>query len=200
MAAANNLFPVNNLAHSLFKQVSVQLNGTLISPQMDTYHYKAYLEIFLNYDREDGETVLKPQWWYNNINLSATFTGNNVSMMANAGADQNDFQQLPANQQAKVKLMKEEQANYMEGKTHVLRFRPHIEVFDLNKLLVPCIQTGIQVNFNQLDLFLNRVAIRGRLKAADIKMKLYLCQVRINPSVYKLMQKNRFLWRIFIFS
>ena len=88
----------------------------------------------------------------------------------------------------------------MEGKTHVLRFRPHIEVFDLNKLLVPCIQTGIQVNFNQLDLFLNRVAIRGRLKAADIKMKLYLCQVRINPSVYKLMQKNRFLWRIFIFS
>ena len=61
VAAADNLFSINNLAHSLFKQISVRLNGTLISPQTDTYHYKAYLETLLNYDRVDGETVLKPQ-------------------------------------------------------------------------------------------------------------------------------------------
>ena len=54
--AADNLFPVNNLAHSLFKQISVRLNGTLNSRQTDMYHYKAYLETLLNYDREDGET------------------------------------------------------------------------------------------------------------------------------------------------
>ena len=51
LVAAENLWPVNNLAHSIIKQIDLQLNGTLISPQSDTYHYKAYLEELLNYDR-----------------------------------------------------------------------------------------------------------------------------------------------------
>ena len=57
---ATRLWLTNDLAHTLFKQISVRLNGTLISPQIDTYHYKAYLETLLNYNRDDGETVLKP--------------------------------------------------------------------------------------------------------------------------------------------
>ena len=133
----------------------------------------------------DGETVLKPQGWYNGIDLPATLTANNADTAANAGAGHNDFQRMSTNQQANVKLMKEEQANYTEGKTHVLRFRPHIEVFHLNKLLVPSVQIGIQMYFNQPDLFLNGVALHGRLTAADVTVKHYLCQVRINPSVYR---------------
>ena len=54
LVANELLWPVNNLAHSIIKQIDLQLNGTLISPQSDTYHYKAYLENLLNYDREDG--------------------------------------------------------------------------------------------------------------------------------------------------
>ena len=50
----------NNLAHTLFKQINVRLNGTLISPQTDTYHYKAYIEALLNHDRDDGESILTP--------------------------------------------------------------------------------------------------------------------------------------------
>ena len=117
MAAADNLFPVNNLAHFLFKQISVWLNDTLISPQTDTYHYKAYLETFLNYDREDGETMLKPQGWYSSIDLPASLTANNLDTATNAGAGHNNFQRLSTNQEANVKLMKEEQASYTEGKT-----------------------------------------------------------------------------------
>ena len=112
-------------------------------------------------------------------------TANNVDTEANAGAGHNDFQRLSSNQQANAKLMKKEQANYTKGKTHVFRFRPHMEVFHLNKLLVPNLQIGIQMNFNQPDFFLNGVALHGRLTAADVKVKLYLCQVRTNPSVYR---------------
>ena len=36
---------VNTLAHSLFKQISVRLNGTLINPQTDTYHYNAFVRL-----------------------------------------------------------------------------------------------------------------------------------------------------------
>ena len=60
-AATEHSYLVNNIAHSIFKQISVRLNGTLISPQTDTYHYKAYIETLLNYNRDDGETILKPQ-------------------------------------------------------------------------------------------------------------------------------------------
>ena len=44
LVANETLYPVNNLAHSIIKQIDVHLNGTLISPQSDTYHYKAYFE------------------------------------------------------------------------------------------------------------------------------------------------------------
>ena len=76
---ATRLWPTNNLAHTLFKQISVRLNGTLISPQMDTYHYKAYLERMLNYNRDDGETVLKPQGWYNALDFPTELTENNTN-------------------------------------------------------------------------------------------------------------------------
>ena len=38
----------NNLVHTLFKQINVRLNGTLISPQTDTYHLKDFIEAVLN--------------------------------------------------------------------------------------------------------------------------------------------------------
>jgi len=60
LAQADTVGLANNLAHSLFNQISVRLNGTLISPQTDTYHFKAYIETLLNHDRDDGETILTP--------------------------------------------------------------------------------------------------------------------------------------------
>ena len=72
---ATRLWPTNNL----FQQISLRLNGTLNSPQTDTYHYKAYLETLLNYDRGDGETVLKPRGWYNTLDFPMQLTANNTN-------------------------------------------------------------------------------------------------------------------------
>jgi len=69
LAAADQILPVNNLAHALFKQIIVRLNGTLISPQTDTDHHKAYIEQILNNDRADGENLLPPQGWFNSLNV-----------------------------------------------------------------------------------------------------------------------------------
>ena len=68
LVAADVLALVNNLAHTLFKQINVRLNSTLISPQTDTYHLRAFIETVLNYDRDDGETILAPAAWYNDVN------------------------------------------------------------------------------------------------------------------------------------
>ena len=40
IAVADKLWPANNLAHTIINQIDLRLNGTLISPQSDTYHYK----------------------------------------------------------------------------------------------------------------------------------------------------------------
>ena len=42
--------------------------------QTDTYHYKAYLETLLNNNREDGETVLNPQGWFNQLDFPVQWT------------------------------------------------------------------------------------------------------------------------------
>ena len=44
--------PVNNFSHSIFKQINMRLNRTLISEQTDTYHYKAYMETLLHNNRQ----------------------------------------------------------------------------------------------------------------------------------------------------
>ena len=69
LAAADLIGLANNLAHTLFKQINVRLNGTLISPQTDTYHLKAFIEAVLNDDRDDGSTILAPEGWYNNLDV-----------------------------------------------------------------------------------------------------------------------------------
>jgi len=49
LVADEKLWVTNNLAYSIIKQIDLQLNGTLISLQSDTYHYKAYIENLLNF-------------------------------------------------------------------------------------------------------------------------------------------------------
>ena len=133
VVAAENMFLVNNLAHSLFKQISIRLNGTLISPQMDTYHIKAYLEILLNYNRDDRETILKLQGWFNSINLPDTLTANQLDVT------HDDFKGLSLENQTVVRNLRVETIKYI-GVTRTLIMVPNIEVLHLSKLLIPSVQ------------------------------------------------------------
>ena len=49
IAADAEVGPVNNFLHSLFSQVDVSLNGTLITSSTSTYPYRAYIEDTVNY-------------------------------------------------------------------------------------------------------------------------------------------------------
>ncbi|RLJ22613.1 hypothetical protein DJ031_00495 [bacterium endosymbiont of Escarpia laminata] len=55
--------PVNNWLHSLFSQVDVYLNGTLVTPSTNTYPYRAYIETLLSYGNDAKETQLTSQLW-----------------------------------------------------------------------------------------------------------------------------------------
>ena len=99
--------------------------------------------------------------------------------------DHDDFAALALDVQDYVRTMKAEYAQYVNGATYALRFKPFIEVFHLGKLLVPQVQIGIQMYLNSPDFFTVRYAGADQLRLApqDIKVKMLLCQVTLNPSV-----------------
>ena len=72
------MYTVTNLAHSMIKQLSVHVNGVLLEPQTDHYHYKAFFQTILNNSRNDGETSLHPQGWYNDFDLPDLLTADAV--------------------------------------------------------------------------------------------------------------------------
>lgn len=56
-----------------------------------------YFQTLLNFDRDDGETILQCQGWRNEINSPTTFKANNVR------TDHANFGALSADQQASIK-------------------------------------------------------------------------------------------------
>jgi len=159
----------------------------LISPQSDTYHYKAYLETLLNYDREDGKTVLGPQGWFNQVDFPPQWTADNT----NSTGPHADYTKLAANHKGALAAMVAETAKYAAGVTHSLVFTPHLEVFHTGKLLVPGIEIKMKFHFNGPNLFLNGVGLAGRLMEGDVKLRFHLCQLRLNEAVYSSLSAQR---------
>ncbi|KAK2193302.1 hypothetical protein NP493_16g12037 [Ridgeia piscesae] len=66
--------------HSLFSQVDVSLNGTLVTPSTNTYPYRAYIEILLSLGAEAKHSQLTCVLWYKDTadHMDATDTANEV--------------------------------------------------------------------------------------------------------------------------
>ena len=125
------LYPVTNLAHTLIKQLSVHVNGVLLEPQTDHYHYKAFFQTLLNNSRQDGETLLAPQGWYNDFDTPSQMTDHTID------SAHNDYKVMTDPQQANVKALKKAMYPFVGGKFHTMFFTPHSPLFHTGKLLVP---------------------------------------------------------------
>ena len=64
-----NTYCVNSFGLSIFRDMTLSMNGVLMTEQNNTYHYRAYLETLLNYSREEGTTNLTPQGWVNQLSV-----------------------------------------------------------------------------------------------------------------------------------
>ena len=63
-----NTYCVNNFGHTIFRDINMSMNGVFMTEQRNSYHYRAYLDTLLNYNRE-GATKLAPQGWVNQRNV-----------------------------------------------------------------------------------------------------------------------------------
>ena len=62
--ANDTVAPVNLMLHSMFAQVDVSLNGTLISSSTNTYPYRAMLETLLSYGEDAKKSQLTSELFY----------------------------------------------------------------------------------------------------------------------------------------
>ena len=186
-SASETLWPANNIAHTIIKQIDLYLNGTLISPQSDTYHYKAYLQTLTNFDTKDGRTVLRPAGWFNGVNPPPRWTANNTD----ATTPHNDHKNLATNTKLLLANMSEERAELAGGKVRHYVFVPHLEVFHTGKALVPGVEIKMKFHFNDPKVFLDGVGKAGRLTESDIKIRFHLCQLRLNEAVYRSLESKR---------
>ena len=101
----------NNMPHSMIRQFSMKSNGTLLTENLDTYHYRAMLETMLNHTRADGETILAATNgnWRNEIDNPVTYSATNVKgNKADGTGAANDYKALSQNHKDAIIAMKQE--------------------------------------------------------------------------------------------
>ena len=64
LANTDEVGPINNFLHSMFSQIDIQLNGTLVSSSTNTYPYRAYIENLLSYGPAAKESHLTAALFY----------------------------------------------------------------------------------------------------------------------------------------
>ena len=111
-----NTYCVNNFGHSIFRDMTLSMNGVLMTEQSNTYHYRAYLETLLNYSRDERATKLAPQGWVATGANSDTPTGADWS-------GNTEFRALTS--------------RLLSKNWHTFIIRPHLAPLKTGKCLVP---------------------------------------------------------------
>ena len=186
---ANNTrltYAVNNLAHTIFKEINLRFNGALMSEQTDTYSYSAYIQTLLNYNRDDGETLLAPQGWVNFLNVAPTLTsGNGDDICTTAGYLHNNDN-----------LLKTLTTPFRGNNVVRLVMRPYLPAFHTGKVMVPGVEMNLELYFNSPDFYtwasLNDGTRRYvHLREQDVNITFHLCRLSFNSDVYASLESER---------
>ena len=183
-----NTYCVNNFAHSIFRDITMSMNGVLMTEQSNTYHYRAYLETLLNYNREEGATKLAPQGWVNQLNVIEEMGATNANSDIPTAAGWSGNVELRA---LTSRLLSE---NW-----HTFIIRPHLPTLKTGKCLVPGVQLDFELFLNPKSVYLMGTPNKGTLTTKkfpaihndDIKVTLLMRKVTLNASVYVRLQKER---------
>ena len=155
---------VNNPLHSMIKQLSIRLNGTLITEQSDTYAYRAYIESLLNYTAAEKGSFLTSALFYKD-------TAGNM--------DETDPEQATA---AKKNLGLFRRAQYTYDSNIIgLMGTPFCDIFQTDRFLVPNVEVKIKINIHSNEFMLMSPA--GGEQVKIISAKLRIRQVNVTPSV-----------------
>lgn len=153
--------PVNLFLHSLFSQVDVSLNGTQITPSMNTYPYRAMIETLLSYGGDAKESQLTSELFYKDV----------------AGRmDAVDFAEAHRN----AALFKR---SHFTNESHVVDMmgRIHADMFFQERYMLNEVATKIKL-IRSKDAFCLMSAVNHTVKI--ISAVLFVRKVKLSPSVF----------------
>ena len=120
---ANTGAVINLPMHSLFREVDVEMNGKSVSEPNNLYPYRAYLETLINFSRETQESRMLCEGWIRDK------TGR---MDVFAADGENTW-------------LKDRAAMFAQSKVVELVGRPHVDVFQQDRLIPPGIDLHIKL-------------------------------------------------------
>ncbi|CAH3033711.1 unnamed protein product, partial [Pocillopora meandrina] len=170
----------NNIEfHTIIKQPSIYVNGTLTTEQTDTYAYKAYLETILNYGTEDEETILRPQGYYSALNYPPNdLTVNQI----NSATPHANYTALSKERKKSSRQTRGNERKNRGRKNHLI-----VYLFNTGRMLIPGVDLKMRFTLNDPKFFMNGIGTVNtdvRLQAGDLKMKFYACMVKVRSDVY----------------
>lgn len=163
--AADPVGPVNNFLHSLFSQVDVSLNGTLITNSTNTYAYRSYLETLLSFGESAKKSHLTAGLFYKDVAGKM-----DVANPAAVGDDRNNG------------LTK--RAAFTERSREVdLIGRVHSDIFFQERYMLNEVTTRIKLSRNK-DAFCLMASGDQSYKVQITSAAMLIRKVKISPSVY----------------
>ena len=145
--------PINLWLHSLFSQIDVSLNERLVTPSLNTYPYRAYLETLLSFGPAAKESYLTMSMWYKDTagHMDTPDTNNGFLKRRNS---------------------------ILGSKEIVMIGKPHLDLCFQDRLMLNAVDIKMRLNRSK-DSF--SLMGDGRVKIQDAC--LFVRKVKVSPSI-----------------
>ena len=152
----------NLLRHILFSQVDCKLNDTLVTANVGTYPYKAYLETILSHRSNSSKSFLQAELYEEDNPCN------------------NHYDPTAQGVQPGIK---KRNARIKGSKTFQLIGRPHVDIFMQDKYLLPGVDIDLKFTKSPTPFHLLGGTILRRTEVAIINSQLLVRKVNVNPAV-----------------
>jgi hypothetical protein len=162
IVAADVVGPVNLTIHSLFSELDLKLNDTLISSTNNTYAYRAYLETLLSYGQDAKDSQLTAAMYYKD-------TAGHMDITDPAGANQGLVNRFNFFQQSNVVDMID---------------KLHIDLCFQERFIPSDVGFRLRLVRSKDPFCLMSPANNATFRLQIVDCKLYVRKVRLSPSVF----------------
>lgn len=161
IAADAKVSSANLLLHSLFSQIDLKLNERLVTPSVNTYPYKAYLETLLSHGKGSKESWLMGEMWRDD----------DTSMAAN------DPEADDANPGLVARA-----AELSGSKVVEMIGRPHCDLFQQDRYLLNGVTMALKLTRSTKNFHL-MAPDAAAFKVVLLDAALHVRKVKINPTI-----------------
>ena len=156
--------PVNNWLHSLFSQVDVYLNGTLVTLSTNTYAYRAYIETLLSYGTDAKVTQLTGQLWHKDTATHMDAVEIDAGPAANEG-------------------FVARRANIARSRVVDMMGRLHVDLFLQDKFLINGVDVKIRLVRSKAAFALMAGGANPDYRINIVNVTLFAKKATLNPTV-----------------